>query len=151
MKDLNRVEVALSALSVGASYEWSENYILAHGLSGQKNPLGHALDHLLSKPNASSLWMAEYLLAKRLVEQKVCKSRDSIDMAREAISFWFNKHCPACRGTGVINIEQEQCQLCHGTGEKYHHAAIDGALRVIENAVDWMDNQLRKRISGRIA
>ena len=43
--ELIRIETTLCALSVGPTREWSEDHIMAHGLSGQRNPLGFALEN----------------------------------------------------------------------------------------------------------
>ena len=66
MNDLNRVETTLCALTVGVAYEWSENHVLAHGLSGQRNPIAFALDHLLSHPNRINARLVTLLIAKEL-------------------------------------------------------------------------------------
>lgn len=144
--ELNRIETTLAALTAGAGYEWSESYILAHGLSGQRNPLAYALDHLLDKQSSGNLWMATHLLSGELIRQKVCKSKDSVDLARDSLQYWLTKHCVMCHGTGVLNIEQDQCPMCGGTGKRYHPANYEGALKVIEGALEWMESQLQNRL-----
>lgn len=146
MKDLYRVETVLSAMTVGPGYGWSENHLIAHGWSGQRNPLGHALNRLLDCSTSGNVWLAEYLLAGQLCKQKVCRGKDSVDLARDALKYWRDPWCRTCKGTGVLNIEQERCDDCDGTGRKFRPASYEGALKVIEAAQEWMEDQLRGRL-----
>lgn len=149
IRELYKLEATLSALAVGVCKEWSETLVLAHGLSGQRNPLGYALDHLLTSPNGINARLTTLLLAKELVKQKVCTDKQSWDVANDAISWWWDCHCPHCKGRGVINIEQDMCKQCVGTGmkPKPQRKEIYRAIGVIEAAMEWMEHQLRKRTS----
>lgn len=147
MENLNRVETVLSAISEGVIAEWAENSLIAHGWAGQRNGLGYALDHLLAYPSHGNIFLAVFLLSGELTRQQVCKSRDATDLAQDAIHYWLTWHCPTCKGRGVLDIEQHQCQQCGGTGHKPKPAHIERPLAVIEAAVEWMEGQLRKRLS----
>jgi hypothetical protein len=36
--------------------------------------------------------------------------------------------------------------MCQGTGKRYHPANYEGALKVIEGALEWMEGQLQNRL-----
>ena len=148
MSDLNRVETTLCALTVGVAYEWSENHVMAHGLSGQRNPIGFAIDHLLSHPNGINARLVTLLIAKELPRLKVCTEKESWDVANDAISYWYDSKCPDCKGRGVIDFEQHQCVTCSGTGKKPRprHKATNECVAIIEGALEWMEAQLQKRL-----
>jgi hypothetical protein len=146
--ELNRLETTLCALTVGVAYEWSENHVLAHGLSGQRNPIAFALDHLLSHPNRINARLVTLLIAKELPRLKVCSEKESWDIANAAISYWYDSKCPDCNGRGVIDFEQHQCQTCNGSGRKPRpsHKATSECVAIIENALEFMEGQLQKRL-----
>jgi hypothetical protein len=90
--------------------------------------------------------MATYLLSGELVRQKLSTGKESVDLARDSLNYWLTKNCPMCKGTGVLDIEQHQCPMCGGTGKRYRPESYEGALRVIEGALEWMEAQLHKRL-----
>lgn len=148
--DLRRVETTLCALSVGIAYEWSENHVMAHGLSGQRNPLGYALDHLLSNPNHQNAGLVAFLLATELVKRGVCSEKDSVDSANDALAWWYDSKCTVCHGRGVLNFEQVECPGCLGSGrrDKPSNRTLRESIGVIESSMDWMEGQLRKRLTS---
>lgn len=149
--ELNRVETTAIALNVGIAYEWSANHVMANGLSAQKNPLGAALTHLLAHPNGTNARLVTNLLAVQLVKEKRCTDKESWDTADMALTYWFDSKCPECKGTGVKNIEQDQCPKCSGTGRQPEPRAdkVKQAISVIEFHLEWLENQLTHRLTGR--
>lgn len=147
--NLNKIEVTLCAMSQGITQPWSESHILAHGLSGQRNKLGNALDHLLSHPNVTNANLIALMLAGELERNRVCKPRESVDVARDAIAYWWDHKCPYCAGRGVTDFEQTQCTACGGTGHREQHKSkqVMDAVGIINAAVQMMEGQLRARLA----
>ena len=150
IEELYKLEATLSALSVGICKNWSETLVLAHGLSGKRNKLGYAIDHLLANPNGINARLVTLILAKNLVSQKVCNHKNSWDVANDAISWWWDCKCPHCHGRGVLNIEQDMCRVCVGTGMKPKPTKkeVYRGIGVIEAALEMMESQLRHRTQG---
>jgi hypothetical protein len=149
MIELNRTETVLSALTQGITGTWAEDHVMAHGLSGQRNPLGNALNHLLANPSRGNMYLAVFLLSGELQKERIGHVMDSVDIARDAITYWLSWLCPACSGRGVINIEQDQCQECGGTGRRERPKdPVKSAVSVIERHIEWMEGQLKARLKN---
>lgn len=148
--ELNRVETTLVAFQVGPCREWSEDHIHAHGMASRANPLGAALDHLLNKPNGINARIVAMMVAERLVKQKIASSRNSWDVAQEAISYWLDYKCPDCNGRGVINFEQDVCQTCGGNGRKHRpkDQSVYRAIGMLEAAMESMEMGLRRVLTS---
>ena len=150
MIELNRVEAVLAALVTGVAYEWCDRVLIAHAFSGQSNELGYAVDHLLSNQNGTNARLVTMMLARELVKQKIATNAEAWDTANDAMNWWWTQHCPTCNGRGVIDFEQHQCTDCDGTGirPKPRRKNLRQAIGVIEAAMEMMEYQLRKRLTG---
>ncbi len=150
--DLYRVEEALVAINSGTlkPESWACDRILAHGLAGQRNRLGNALDHLLAHPNEPNLRLVTILLAGELEHGKVCRGRDSVDVARDALRWWGDQHCHRCHGRGVLDIQQAQCPECLGGGTRPRpsYKPVSDAIGMINQALQRMEGQLRASLKG---
>ena len=147
--DHNRVETVLSALNRGCSSEWAEDHILAHGLCGQRNKLGNAINHLIATPSNGNMQLTVFILSGELIKQKLCRSRDAVDIARNALEYYLTRLCMACQGRGVVNLEQQTCDVCGGTGRRPMNKEIERPIALIEASIDMMEGQLEKRLSYR--
>lgn len=150
--ELYRVEEAISAISSGSldPETHAHSCILALGLSGQRNRLGASVLHLIERPGDNNRRVVLFFLAGTLQQKGVCKSRESIDVATEAIKWFEDRHCPKCHGRGVLNFEQAICGDCSGKGERSRPKSrmVADAVAVIEQALDWLESQQRARLSG---
>ena len=154
--ELYRTESVEVCINRGITSKWAQDHILAHGLAGQRNPLGNALIHLEATikrlPDKRVLYspasfrMAQYHLSGELIRMKICKSRDATDFAEWALKYFIDKRCHGCMGTGVLNIEQEPCNTCGGTGGRPTSAIVLKVIKIIEGYQDWMEAQLCKKL-----
>lgn len=149
--ELNRVESAVTATASGnLTWErWTLDAAVALGLSGQKNPLGFAVVRYLSDPPSSmNTWNVVLVLAKEMQLRGV--AADGIkEAAMHAFEFWKDDRCPACSGRGVMNIEQQQCRTCSGTGKRKmprSDASIRTGIACLAEAETWMERQLAARL-----
>lgn len=147
---MNRTETLHAALATGTGYEWSENHVYAHGRAGVKNPLGAAINHLMTSPNRGTMNLAVHLLSGELQKHKIGRQRDAVDIARDSLVYFLSWLCPACMGTGVKNIEQETCQICGGSGKRQppDDENIKSAVSIIKAEHERMELQLQKRLGG---
>jgi ribosomal protein L37AE/L43A len=150
--DLYRVEETVCSINSGNLKPggWDCDHIHAHGAAGQRNPLGNAVDHLLANPNADNLRLVRFMLSGELEKQGICKPKDSIDVATDALRWWADQRCPHCGGRGVTDFQQHQCQQCGGSGEKPRpsYKPVSDAIGVINQAVTRMEGQLRSSLKG---
>lgn len=149
--NLYRTENVLTALDSGNLHpgSWACDHVLAHGLAGQTNPLGNALIHLLAYPNADNLRLTVVFLAGVLERTRVCKPRDSADVARDALRWWADKRCPTCEGRGLIAqaVPVINCQACSASGEKPRPVGeVRDAVTVIDQATIAMERKLREKL-----
>ncbi|MBS1143378.1 MAG: hypothetical protein H6R14_784 [Proteobacteria bacterium] len=152
INELNRVESAVTATASGdLSWErWPLEAIIALGLSGQKNPLGFAVvRYLTNPPSAMNTWNVLLVLATEM--QRRGMAADGIkEHALRALELWNNDRCPTCHGRGVLNIEQQMCGSCGGTGKikiPEHDVAISTGVACLVEAEVWMERQLTARLS----
>lgn len=149
--ELVRVESAVTATSSGDLTwdRWTLDCAVALGLAGQKNPLGFALVRYLSDPPSSiHVWNVVLVLAKEMERRGV--AADGLnDLAFQAFNWWQDSRCPSCGGRGVVNIEQRQCQVCAGTGQKKSPDSSDAVkvgIGCLIEAESWLEGQLRARL-----
>lgn len=157
MTDLLRVESVEIALNRGANTGWARDYIMAHGLSAKYNPLGQALDRLEAtitrtpegrvSYSRGAFHMAQFLFSGILQKHRVCRDSEATDVAEYALKFFCDRCCPACNGTGVINIEQETCSMCGGNRDKPLSESLRSAVLMLESYQLWMEKQLDRRLS----
>jgi len=150
----HKIEAWVGATASGSLQPdgWACDQVLAHGLAGQRNRLGSALDHLLAYPNEVNLWLVTFLLASELERQNICRGRESVDVARDALKYFGDARCPNCGGRGVMDFQQTQCPACQGSGDRPRpsYKPVADALCVIDQAISYMERQLRKKL-GRSA
>lgn len=148
--NLNRVESAVSATASGNLTwgQWPHDVATALGLSGQRNPLGFAVVRYL----ASATSYNAMALALQLATSLVSKGADGLsaqNAAYSAIVAWSDIKCPSCQGRGVLNIQQQLCSDCSGTGERNLSGLApvvrDGISALIE-AEQWIEGQLAARL-----
>ncbi len=151
-EDLIYDEQCLTAIHAGNldPEGWAHSRIMALGLSGQRNPLGAAILHWLDSESAGSAFIARFLLSTELVKQRVCRNRDAVDIAHDAMSWYLHRHCPTCQGRGVLNFEQDQCPVCVGTGTraKPNHKETEQAISILVASLEYLDNQIHARLRG---
>lgn len=141
--ELLRVEATISAISSGnlATDSWSHSHVLALGLSGQRNPLGSAVLHLIEHPTHES---------RRTVLAILCQTMQTgtIEQARHAINWFEDAHCPLCSGRGVIDFQQTQCPECHGSGDRKlpSDKTTQDAISLLNSSVDQLEHQQRARL-----
>ena len=145
--ELYRVESTLVAVSHGIGSEWATDHVQALGLSSIYNRLGGALIHLDGHRNGTNFRLVVQLLAGDLERLNICSGRDSVDIATGAVEWWLDKNCPYCKGAGR-DFNQVQCPACGGTGEKPKPSALYRPLGVMGAALDWMEQQQRKRLAN---
>lgn len=149
---MDRVEQAISAISSGNLDPdgWAHSRVMALGLSGQRNPLGSAVLHMIETQSSANAYLAVVLLSGELQRQSIGKSRESVDIARDALGWYMSKQCPICTGRGVLDIEQHQCPECQGRGHRARpsHKPTCDAIGVITQALDWLDGQMAARLRG---
>jgi hypothetical protein len=149
--DLLRLESAVSATSSGNLTwdKWTHDCAVALGLSGQRNPLGFAMVRYLSDPPSSfNVWSLVLTLAAAMERKGV--ANDGInEMAFQAVEYWRDSRCPSCGGRGVVSIEQRQCQVCGGTGQRAAPSSPDpvrvGVACLLE-AESYLEGQLSARM-----
>jgi hypothetical protein len=133
--ELNCLEASIGVLARGIRTTHDQEWIVASAWAGRKSKLGDAIHHFLGHQNERNAQLVVSMLAKELTAQKVCKAKESVDVANDAMAAWFDWACPACTGTGVLSFAQEPCPYCGGTGERprvlpehiYHAMAIINA------------------------
>lgn len=149
-EDLIFDEQALTAIHSGNldPNGWAHSRILALGSSAQRNPLGAALLHWLDSESCHTAFLARFLLATALAKQRVCRSKDSVDIAHDAMAWYLTRHCPTCYGRGVLNFEQDMCQVCSGTGTRASpsNPQVEQAVAVLIAALEHLDNQIHARL-----
>lgn len=149
--DLVRVESAVSATACGdlTWCGWPHDYVMAIGLSGQRNPVGFAVVRYLSDESAVTAWALVLILSTEMVRRGYCLSADANDFAWKAFEFWKDMRCQKCSGRGVVS--HSVCPSCSGSGRKSVgdglSAIRDGVNSLIE-AENWMESQLRSRLKG---
>ena len=152
MDDLYRIEQTLNSLDTSdlSPDSFHNSCVMALGLSGQRNPLGSALLHLIHKPLQVNWMLARFLAASELEKQGVCTSKVSIDVATDALNWWYDDKCPRCEGRGVIDFEQTTCPECGGKRKKPAPSSkiVQDAVGVIDGALNWLENQQRARLKS---
>ena len=145
--ELYRVESTAIAVSRGIGSEWATDHVHALGLSGIYNKLGPALLHVDGHRSAANKFVVVSYLAGELVHMAICKPRESVGDANDALEWWLDKNCPFCKGAGK-NFEQIDCPRCDGSGEKYKPKNLGRVVGVMNAALEWLELQQRKRLSG---
>lgn len=149
--DLIRVESAVSATASGnLTYErWPYDYEMAIGFAGQSNPLGFAvLRYLGDEPSGSAALNLILHLATVLIKRGNDPKKAN-DAAWAAVDAWNHIKCPTCTGRGVMNIEQQQCAACNGTGERSKGDMSDivrAGISALMEAERWMEGQLSAKL-----
>lgn len=150
-ENMYRVESAVTATASGElTWErWPHDVATALGLAGQRNPLGFALVRYLSDSTNSGNTIELVLhLASALVGSGLDGAAAN-KVAWKAIEAWNTIRCPACFGCGVLNIQQQVCQACNGTGDRditqLPAPVRDGITALIE-AERWIEGQLAARL-----
>lgn len=151
-EDLIYDEQCLAAIHSGnlAPEGWAQSRVMALGLSSIRNPLGAALLHWIDYESRQSAFIARFWLATELERQHVCRPRDSVDIAHDAMSWYLHRHCPNCQGRGVLNFEQDQCPVCVGSGTraKPTHKETEQAISILVASLEYLDNQIHARLRG---
>lgn len=149
--DLNRVESAVSATASGnlTWEQWPHDCATALGFAGQRNPLGFAVVRYLGdEPSGSAALSLILHLATALIKRGYDPKKAN-DAAWAAVDAWNHIKCPHCSGRGVLNIEQQHCAACNGTGER-DKAALPEIVRegigALMEAERWMEGQLSARL-----
>lgn len=145
--ELWRVEATMGAVSRGIGSEHDTDHVQALALSSIYNRLGGALIHVDCHRNGTNRRLVIQLLAGDLERLNVCSGRDSVDLATDSLNYWLDKNCPYCKGAGK-DFNQVQCPACDGTGEKAKPERIRRPLGVMGAALDWMEQQQRKRLAN---
>lgn len=145
--DLYRVESTMIAVSHGLGSEWATDHVAALGLSSIYNRLGGALLHLDCHRNATNKKLVKDRLAADLVSLGVCLGRDAWDLAHSSVEWWLDRNCPGCHGTGC-DFNQVQCPICNGEKFKPYSSALSRPIGVIGAALDWLEQQQRKRLAN---
>lgn len=152
MTELVRVETTISAINSGnlEPASWSHSHVMALGLSGQRNPLGSAVLHLIEHPNTENRRVVLFFLAGQLEHLNVATNKESVEIAQYAVAWFEDAHCPMCGGRGVINFQQEQCKSCCGTGDKPRpeNTQVRDAVSLLAQSLDWLESQQRARLSS---
>jgi hypothetical protein len=150
-EELARVESAVSASACGnlSWEEWPHDYVMALGLSGQRNPLGFEAIQYLSHPSAARAMALVLILSTQMVRRGVCHSSRSNEIAWQAVEFWKDMRCSCCDGRGVELTTGRACSSCKGSGYRPISRLVagvkDGVSMLIE-AEQWMESQLRNRL-----
>lgn len=148
--NLNRVESAVSATASGnLTWElWPHDCATALGFAGHKNPLGFAVVRYISAESSGTAMDVIMHLASVLTKQGHA-AKLANDAARAAVDAWNHIKCPHCSGRGVLNIEQQMCSACNGTGERdkagLPEIVRDGISALME-AERRMEGQLAARL-----
>lgn len=147
-----RVESAVSASSSGnLTWEkWSLDAITALGLSGHRNPVGFALVRYLNDQSSAAVWGVVLALATVLMKRnKELSSKDANELAFRAFEFWNDMHCRRCAGRGITGLEQQQCPVCGGSGDRPITDADDNVREAVSGLIEaeqWMEGQLAARL-----
>ena len=142
MRDLNRVESALVAISKGLGSEWATDYITSMGWAGRVNKLGAALVHLDGHRTGANKNLVKQLLAAELLHMKL-ETNGSMawDAADDAVEWYLTKWCPSCNGAGQ-DFNQVQCPVCEGRRERAKPGGVRQGVALIEASLEWLDAQL---------
>lgn len=149
-ENMNRVESAVSATSSGnlTWEQWPHDCATALGFAGQRNPLGFAVVRYISAESSSAAMEVILLLATALIK-KGHAAKLANDAAWAAVDAWNHVKCPYCTGRGVLNIEQNECPACHGTGHRDKGALpeiVRDGMSALMEAERWMEGQLAARL-----
>jgi hypothetical protein len=149
--NLNRVESAVSATSSGnlTWEQWPHDCATALGFAGQRNPLGFAVVRYLSDEPSSSAALDIILCLSTALIKKGHAAKLANDAAWAAVDAWNHIKCPYCTGRGVLNIEQNECPACHGTGHRDKGALpeiVRDGMSALMEAERWMEGQLAARL-----
>lgn len=148
--NLYRTETAICAMSANTLQpdSWAHDSILAAGMCAQRNRLGNLLMHFIDSPKPSLVMEITLVISSRLIDRSFDKGL-TLDAAYQAFDYWNGRRCLRCGGRGVMNFQQEECQQCHGTGER----PIDGSdmvragISILIEAENQMEGQLRKKLA----
>lgn len=149
---LHRIEVLLSAFSDGLSSEWSTSYVGAYAWASRKNPEGHAFVELYRDYSDRKFRIILHALAGTLERLNLYKAVDCFDAASDSLTWLFNGNCKPCGGTGVVDIHQQQCPFCQGTGKVYKPSskAASEAFAMIHDALAKMNSQIAGYLRGSV-
>lgn len=126
---------------------WESSILASFSWSTRLNPLGASLVDWLDGFKDGPTFLARFHLATELVKTRICKSKESPDIALDAMVFYQNRTCPKCEGRGVIDQSQVECPFCVGSGHRdMPTGAVYHAYKAIDGALEWMDSQLRYRM-----
>lgn len=114
------------------------------GIVSKSNPIPSIMDNLFSKPCSENFFLARFALATHFAKERICKDKESVDLANDVIKWFLNPHCPACHGTRVKNIEQEICDVCGGVDKQFESDRLRRGVWEVEHLFDWREVQLRK-------
>jgi uncharacterized phage protein len=147
MMELNKVEAVICILGRGSFSERSHDLILAHGLSGIRNPLGNAIDRFEANQNSETYGRVVRLLRIESIKAQVCTRQESKEIAEEAIAYFFGGLCRGCKGTGVMDKHQNICPVCSGTGKvpQFYSDKVRKAMQLLKGSMEWMNSQMRKK------
>ena len=149
--DLNRVESAVTATASGnlTWEQWPHDCATALGFAGQRNPLGFAVVRYLGDEPSGSAALGVILHLATVLIKRGFDPKKANDAAWAAVDAWNHIKCPYCAGRGVLNIEQQVCEACNGTGER-DKAALPEIVRegigALMEAERWMEGQLAARL-----
>lgn len=149
--NLVRVESAVTATASGNLTWglWPHECAVAMGYAGRRNPLGfYVVRYLSDPPSAVGMWGVVLVLANEMQKRGV--PADGIkEAAMRAFEFWRDSRCPSCGGRGVSGIEQGQCIVCEGTGQRQVPQSPD-AMRIgigcLREAESMMEGQLAAKL-----
>ena len=154
--ELYRSETAICAMSATtlAPDSWAHDAILAAGMCAQRNRLGNLLLHFIDE--CSKEYGAPRALATEIiliVTSRIMTAKEQFrichDSAFQAFEYWNGRRCLHCGGRGVMNFQQDECPVCHGTGERPIEGTdmVKAAISVLIEAENMMEGQLRKKMS----
>ena len=149
--DLNRVESAVTATASGnlTWEQWPHDCATALGFAGQRNPLGFAVVRYLGDEPSGSAALGVILHLATVLIKRGYDPKKANDAAWAAVDAWNHIKCPHCAGRGVLNIEQQTCDACHGTGERDKAALpeiVRDGISALMEAERWMEGQLAARL-----
>lgn len=154
--ELYRSETAINALSSKSLQwdSWALDSLTALGMSAIRNPLGDRLIHFINSPSAPRAFEITLMISSRLIADGGDKAR-TLDQAFQAFEYWNGRHCLHCGGRGVLNFNQDECGRCGGTGDRpipsEYSEPVRKAISLLIEAENWMENQLRARLSKETA
>ena len=153
-ENMNRVESAVSATRSGnlTWEQWPHDCATALGFAGQRNPLGFAVVRYISAESSATAMAVILHLATALIK-KGHAAKLANDAAWAAVDAWNHVKCPYCTGRGVLNIEQNECPDCHGTGHRDKGALpeiVRDGMSALMEAERWMEGQLAKMLRGTV-